>query len=103
MTIQAITDRLAEEAGWKWQDDEAFGPWWWRGTQTRRRHPFRPDSVDDAIRGVPEGWAWQVGCSQAGFDAWLCNPNPLTEYVGCSNDQASHAVYFAIAKARGWM
>ena len=101
LTIQQITDRLAEEAGYtkgsdgQWRDDCGFS----------HGHPFPPDSIDAAVRGVPEGLEWTLGQFQEGYNAVVW-PGGLPEGRGMIHTEASHpahALYFAIAKARGWM
>ena len=96
MTIQAITGRLAEEAGWKKTTVNVDG-------MTISIHPFRPDSIDDAIRGVPEGMAWLVSSNRA--TVWVPGRSFIdgNSFTHCDGKNAAENLYFAIAKARGWM
>lgn len=108
MTIQQITDRLAEEAGWVFKPPGQFnshcGYWHGPGRQVRSSDPFPPDSIDAAVRAVGDvcdlritrcNGEWQVTMFQV--------MHPMGDDVSAFGDHPAHALYFACAKARGWM
>lgn len=109
LTLQQITDRLAEEAGWRRMtrtNDDGHEQFWWErgkpgaGFNCLDHHPFPADDLNAAVRAVPEGMLWSVGSKADGFTALVDDHGKMS--VATASHPA-HALYFAIAKARGWM
>ena len=98
MTIEEICDRLAGEAGLKQVTMNVDG-------MTLAIHPFPPDSIDAAVRGIPEGIGYMLNRFVTGkHHATLFSyGETIGRFESDYHDQAAHAVYTAAAKARGWM
>ena len=94
LTIQQITDRLAEEAGWKQTTVNVDG-------MTISIHPFPPDSIDAAVRALPNPKMWRAYW-MAGR-CWVEAGSGSVETVKADATNAPEAFYRAAAKARGWM
>ena len=107
MTIQQICDRLAEEAGWKQVRDETTNPahvfFTWVKDNVVLNAPFRDHSIDDAIRGVGNDYYMSLWGAGGKWRAMLALHGMSVGVSGGEHSLPSHAVYFAIAKARGWM
>lgn len=106
MTIQQICDRLAEEAGWVWINTDKFTPsegFWCDGKDAKTAHPFPPDSIDAAVRGVPERMDYAMARTGKNHACSVDHRGTGEEWYVEQCDHPAHAVYFAIAKARGWM
>ena len=104
MTIQQICDRLAEEAGWLFDMDTDC---WWCDVEKLppNDHPFPPDSIDAAVRAIPEGMGYMLNrfCTGKHHATLFSYEANVGRFESDYHDEASHAVYFACAKARGWM
>lgn len=107
LTLQQITDRLAEEAGWMWINTDKFAAsegFWCNGKDAKKAHPFPPDDLNAAVRAVGDvcdvrisrcNGEWQVVIYQV--------MSPMNDDIMVAHSHPAHALYFACAKARGWM